>query len=190
MFASFTFSPLKPLRPQLSLASRRPGRVSLPTDLAGEQGVSLMEVLVTLTFVGLLSALPLVNLNRQGLKLADALDDLTSNIRLARANAVSRGVHYLVTLNSNSYSIQRLQDPDGDDVWEPDGAFAEQEFELPIGITISEGAGARIEFTTRGLLAPLPDGTPADVVTIRLSTSGESQSEAIDVWPSGQVQRV
>ena len=190
MFTSFIFSSLRHLRPRLSLVSERPRRASLPTDLAGEQGMSLMEVLVTITIVGLLSALPLVNLNRQGLKLADALDDLASNIRLARANAVSRGVHYLVTLNSNSYSIQRLQDPDGDDVWESDGAFAEQEFELPAGITISEGAGAQMEFTMRGLLAPLPDGTPADVVTIRLSTSGESQSEAIDVWPSGQVQRV
>jgi hypothetical protein len=149
-----------------------------------------MEVLVTLTFVGLLSALPLVNLNRQGLKLADALDDLASNIRLARANAVSRSVHYLVKINSNSYSIQRLQDQDGDDVWEPDGAFAVQEFELPYGITISDGAGAEIEFTTRGLLASLPDGTPAEVVTIRLNSSGESQSKAIDVWPSGQVQTV
>lgn len=190
MFTVFIFSPLTHLRPQLSEVSGRPRRVSLPTVLVGEQGVSLMEVLVTLAFVGLLSALPLANLNRPGLKLADALDDLASNIRLARANAISRSTHYLVTINSNSYSIQRLQDPDGDDVWEPDGAFAEQKFELPAGITISEGVGAQIEFTTRGLLAPFSDRTPADVVTIRLSIKGGSQSEAIDVWPSGQVQRV
>ena len=190
MLASFIFFSLRQPRRQLSLVSKRPGRVSLPPDWAGQRGISLMEVLVTLAFVGLLSALPLANLNRSGLKLADTLDELASNIRLARANAISRSAHYLVTFNSYSYSVQRLQDQDGDDVWEPDAAFATQEFELPTGITISDGAGAQLEFTTRGLLAPLPDGTPANVVTIRLNSSGESQSKAIDVWPSGQVQTV
>jgi prepilin-type N-terminal cleavage/methylation domain-containing protein len=190
MFTSFIFSSLRHLRPRLSLVSERPRRISLPTDLAAEQGMSLMEVLVTITIVGLLSALPLANLNRQGMKLTDTLDELASNIRLARANAVSRSVHYLVTISSHSYSIQRLQDQDGDDVWEPNGAFTEQEFDLPSGITISDGAGTEMEFTTRGLLAPLPDGTPAGVVTIRMNGSEESQSGAIDVWPSGQVQRV
>jgi hypothetical protein len=75
-------------------------------------------------------------------------------------------------------------------VWEPDGAFPAQEVDLPAGITISEGADAEIEFTTRGLMPQLPDGSFPDPVTIRLSSSNESQSEAIDVWPSGQVQKV
>jgi general secretion pathway protein H len=158
--------------------------------LAGEQGFSLVEVLVTLALVGLLSALAVLNFNRSGLSLVDATETLAGNIRLARANAVSRGARYRVTLHSNSYSLQRLQDDDGDDVWEPDAAFPTQEVELSGGITISEGASVEIEFTTRGLLASLPDGIPADVIPISLSSADESQSEAIEVWPSGQVQRL
>jgi prepilin-type N-terminal cleavage/methylation domain-containing protein len=160
----------------------------LPACLAGERGISLIEMLVTISVAGLLAALALPNFNRSDLKLADAMENLIGNIRLARANAISRGARYRVTLDSTSYAIQRLQDPDGDNVWEPDGAA--QEFELPSGISISEGAGQEIEFTTRGLMAPLPDGSPPVIVTIRLSSPTGSESETIDIWPSGQVQRV
>jgi type II secretory pathway pseudopilin PulG len=147
-----------------------------------------MEMLVTVTVAGLLAAVALPNLNRAEFRLVGAMENLVGNIRLARANAVSRGARYRVVLSSASYSIQRLQDVDEDDVWEPDGPA--QEVELPQGVMITEGAGEEIEFTTRGLVAPLPDGTPAGIVTIRLSGEGEESGRAIDVWPSGQVQRV
>jgi len=158
-----------------------------PACLADERGTSLIEMLITITVAGLLATFALPNLNRSELRLADTMENLIGNIRLARANAIGRGARYRVTLDSTSYAIQRLQDPDGDDVWEPDGAA--QEVELPSGINISEGAGQEIEFTTRGLMAPLPDGSLPDIVTIRLSSTTESESKTIDVWPSGQVQR-
>ena len=149
-------------------------------------------MLVAVAIMGLMSALSISNFNRSrsGLNLGNATESLAGNIRLARVNAVSRGARYRVTLGSNSYSIQRLQDDDGDGVWEPDGAFPAQEIELPKGIIINGGADAEIEFNTRGLLAPLPDGTLPDVIPIYLSGADESQSETVEVWPSGQVQRL
>jgi Tfp pilus assembly protein FimT len=149
-----------------------------------------VEVLVAVTILALMIALAVPNFNRSGLNRMNATESLAGNIRLARANAVSRGTRYRVILGSNSYSIQRLQDDDGDGVWEPDGALGTQEIALPSGVTITEGASAEIEFTSRGLLASLADGTPPDVLSIYVSSVSEGQSEAIEVWPSGQVQRL
>lgn len=178
------------LRPQPLVPLQELEGTGVPTDLTSEQGLSLVEVLVAVTILALMVALAVPNFNRSGLNRMNAAESLAGNIRLARANAVSRGARYRVTLGANSYLIQRLQDDDGDGVWEPDSAFGTQEIELPSGVTITEGASVEIEFTSRGLLAPLSDGTPPDVISIYVSSVSENQSEAIEVWPSGQVQRL
>ena len=178
------------LRPQPLVPPRGLEGTGVPTGLADEQGLSLVEVMVAITILALMIALAVPNFNRNGLNRMNAAENLAGNIRLARADAVSRGARYRVTLGANSYLMQRLQDDDGDGVWEPDSAFGTREIELPSGVTITEGASEEIEFTSRGLLAPLSDGTPPDVISIYLSSASESRSEAIEVWPSGQVQRL
>ncbi len=178
------------LRPQPLVPPRGLEGTSVSTSSVGEQGLSLVEVMVAVTILALMIALAVPNFNRSGWNRMNAAESLAGNIRLARANAVSRGARYRVTLSSHFYLVQRLQDDDGDGVWEPDSAFATQEVELPSGVTITEGASAEIEFTSRGLLAPLSDGTLPDVISIYVSSVSESQSEAIEVWPSGQVQRL
>src|SRR5712692_4271871 len=124
------------LRQRPLVPPQRPERTGTPTGLAGEQGLSLVEVLVAVTILALMIALAVPNFNRSGLSRMNAAESLAGNIRLARANAVSRGARYRITLGSDSYSIQRLQDDDGDGVWEPDSAFGTQEVELPSGVTI------------------------------------------------------
>jgi len=155
-----------------------------------QRGVSLVELIVMLGMISVLVAVMIPRLNKSNLNLPLVEQTLVADIRMARANATSKGVHYQVSLSSSSYSVQRLQDDDGDNVWEPDNEFPTQTVELPYGVAITEGSDATLEFTTRGLLADDSDGTPASVVTVTVHDSDHSQTKTIEVWPSGQVQEV
>lgn len=153
----------------------------------GESGMTVMELLVTLGIISVLAAIAIPQVNSSVINFSSARDGLLADIRLARGNATGRGAHFRVTLSSDSYVIQRLQDGDGDDIWEPNGAFPSQTVELPSMITITEGVGEEIEFTTRGLLILQPDGTPPPVIEITLKDSRDSRTAELSVYPSGQV---
>lgn len=167
-------------------------RSDLPLLVRSQRGMSMIELIVTIGILSLLMAFSLPNINSGVLNLPLVSQTLVGDIRMARANATTRGVHYRVSIESSSYTIQRLQDEDEDDVWEPDGAFPTQTVELPTGlsITFSSGEGAIVEFTTRGLLVEQEDGTPAEIVTLTVVDSIHDESKSLEVWPSGQVQEV
>ncbi len=153
----------------------------------GKRGASLIELLVAFSVIAVAAALALPFLgSSKRLGLAAAVQDLMGDLRRARADATTRGVHYRVELSGTSYSVQRLEDEDGDGLWSPNGPA--RQVDLPQGVSISAGAGEVIEFDTRGLLTPDPDGTPPGVITIRVED--ENSSKEIQVWPSGQVQPV
>ena len=151
-----------------------------------EDGLSLSEIMVAIAIAGIMLALAVPAVNRKAMDLTAATEGLVGSVRMARANATSRGAHYRVAIGTTSYTVQRLQDDDGDGAWLPDGA--PQVTDLPNGITVSSGAGGVIEFNTRGMLVPDPDGTPAAVLTIRIEDGDRSRE--VEVWPSGQVQPV
>lgn len=155
-----------------------------------QRGMSLIELLVTIGIISVLIALTIPQLNQSTLNLPIAEQNLIADIRMTRASATTRGARFKVSLASDSYSIRRLQDDDNDGEWEPDGAFPTQTVNFPSSITITEGADAEIEFTTRGLLADQPDGTPAAIVTISLHDSHKGETRTVEVWPSGQIEEV
>lgn len=155
-----------------------------------QRGMSLVELLVMLGIVSVLIAVAMPRLNKSNLNLPLVEQSLVADIRMARANAVSRGAHYKVSVSASTYSVQRLQDDDGDGAWEPDGGFPAYTVGLPEGITITEGVGSEIEFTTRGLLTSNPDGTPASVISVTILDSVHSRTKIVEIWPSGQVEEV
>ena len=155
-----------------------------------QRGVSIIELLVAIGIASVVMALALPRLNQSALNLPIAEQNLIADIRMARASATTRGARFQVSLSAESYSIQRLQDDDNDGVWEPDSGFSAQTVELPAGITVTVGADAEIEFTTRGLLADQSDGTPAPIVEISLHDSYEGETRMMEVWPSGQIAEV
>src|SRR4051794_29608572 len=90
---------------------------------SSQRGMSLIELMVTMSVMAIMIAIAVPKLNKSTLNLPVTEQTLIGDIRIARADATSRGVHYLVSIASSSYSVQRLQDNDKDHVWEPDGAF-------------------------------------------------------------------
>jgi Tfp pilus assembly protein FimT len=155
-----------------------------------QRGMSAIELIVTMGILTALIAFTLPRLNSSVLNLPLVSQSLIGDIRMARANATTRGVHYQISIESSSYSVQRLQDDDGDGAWDPDSAFPTQTVELPTDISITEGTGSLVEFTTRGLLADQEDGTPAEIITIKIHDALHNEDEIIEVWPSGQVEEV
>ena len=152
--------------------------------LAGEKGLTVIEMIVTLGIIGILTGVAVSSFGSKTLALSSATEDLLGALRVARANATGRGVHFRVTVNANSYSIQRLQDPDEDGNWTPDGAA--QQVDLPNPAYIGTGAGTAIEFDTRGLLVP----PPAGVITIQIVNPDNGGTKEIQVWPSGQIGQI
>ena len=63
--------------------------------------------------------------------------------------------------------------------------------DLPSGnwLSINNGDGI-VEFTTRGLIGTLADGTSPAVEEVTLNDAVHSETRKIEVWPSGQVQEV
>lgn len=153
-------------------------------------GFTLTELMVTLTIVGLLGALAMSSVDKSALNLSSGAQDLMANLRIARANANGRGVHFRVTMGTSSYTIQRLkQDNAGN--WIVDTAFPTQTVKAPRGISFSvtHGDGV-IEFDTRGLVVPPAGQTVAEIEAIRISDSIKNRAQNLNVWPSGQVLEV
>lgn len=150
-----------------------------------EKGLSLVELLVTIAMVSVMGALAIPRLNQSTLNLSTATQTLVGSIRMARADAVSRGTRYRVVLGTNSYTVQRLQ-LNGDGEWVP--ASTTEAVELPPGISLSvvDGDGV-IEFNTRGLIVPPPDEEVAEIEQVSVHDSHDGDTKHLAVWPSGQV---
>ena len=151
---------------------------------AGNTGVTMVELLVVLAVVAVLVQIAIPNLNSSIFNLSKATEELIANVHLARGYATGRGAHYRVTITTNSYTIQRLSDPDGDGVWTPDPGFPSQTVNLPATVQIA--AGTVLEFDTRGLLYPLP----SQPFVLQLNDSKTGKSKQVKIWASGQVYEV
>jgi len=153
-------------------------------------GFTVTEMMVALTIIGIMGALAISSVNKSALNLSSAEQDLIANLRVARANANGRGVHFRVAMGISSYTIQRLkQDAEGN--WIVDTAFSTQTVTAPRGISFSVTYGdGIIEFDTRGLIVPPPGQTVSEIEVISISDSIKNRTKTLNVWPSGQVLEV
>jgi Tfp pilus assembly protein FimT len=156
------------------------------------------EVLVSVSMIALVLSGSVLALNGTYEDRRTASQTFVNDLRMARMNAVTRGAHYRVEWTGDTYTIERLQDDDGNGTWQADSDSAPQTRELDGGITISTSstggttapAEPSIEFDTRGMVVD-EDGELRDVVRVTLSEEsygahGGGTSD-IEVWPSGQV---
>ncbi len=161
-------------------------RSCFSSSVRSQRGMGMIELLVTIGIVSVMGMVTLPALKQTDLNLPAANQELIARLRLARGNATSRGAHFRVTLSSDSYSIQRLEDPDSDGVWSPVGAAEDVELPATVSLAVTDGDGV-IEFNSRGLVEPPDDDTQPEVERIVMSSYGDEQSKNIEVYPSGQV---
>lgn len=149
-----------------------------------QRGMSLIELLVVIGILGLVVAVTLPGLKSSALDLSTATQNLVGDLRIARANAASHSAHYRVTISSESYTIQRLQDNDGDGVWQPTGSPQSVDLRDGISLNVESGDGV-VEFNTRGLVES--DNAGPEIERITLTDSRDGKTKQVEVWPSGQV---
>jgi Tfp pilus assembly protein FimT len=147
------------------------------------------ELIVVLGIVGVVVMVAAPTVNRKAMSLTVTVGELMGDLRLARADATGRGVHFRVTLSSaTTYRIERLEDSNNDGVWAVDGGYTPRTVTLPSSMSVTTGVGAVIEFSARGIRVPNADGTPASLITLVLYDAKTTQSKTIKVWPSGQIE--
>jgi Tfp pilus assembly protein FimT len=162
----------------------------------GQRGTSLPEVVVTIGVISLVTGLSVTGITGRYDTLNSAASTLLNQLRLARMNSITRGAHYRITLSDDTYKLERLQDNDGNGVWDLDTQNTPQEVTVPDEIALSaEGGvgtpdGSSIEFDSRGMLA-VPSGISNGVVEIFVTAVAginAGRVSRIEVWPSGQIQ--
>jgi Tfp pilus assembly protein FimT len=153
-----------------------------------QTGLTVAELLVVIAIIGVMGMIALPDLNRQTVDLPVSAQELSANMRLARAYANGRGAHYRVTIvSAQSYKVERLQDNDNDKIWMPDSIYPAKIITFPPSIRVVQGIGTVVEFNTRGIIEGAPDGTPAAKVTIKLHSSRNNSDKTLEIWPSGQI---
>jgi prepilin-type N-terminal cleavage/methylation domain-containing protein len=147
-----------------------------------EHGFTLIELVVAVATLAIAAAVAIPHMPDRDYGLWNSHSQLIADLRKARADALVKGDHYLVTLTgTNTYEIVRLKDDDWDGNWTPDGSTLRTR-ELADHVTFISSTDSEFEFNTRGLMV-IPEA--AAPITIKDDRTGKERS--VTVWPSGQV---
>jgi prepilin-type N-terminal cleavage/methylation domain-containing protein len=155
-----------------------------PSDTArtfGVSGYSLAEMMVTLSIMAVVTAIAVPRWNAGRMNILAARRIVIANLRLARANAITKSLHYQVSFPDGGHvSLSgMLQSPAGSGTWVVDTTKV-QTSALPAGTQVP-AVSTRVEFNTRGMVVNASTMTQISV------TDSFSGTKSLQVWPSGQV---
>jgi prepilin-type N-terminal cleavage/methylation domain-containing protein len=146
-----------------------------------ERGFSLLELLAGLGLLGVVVGIAALQMPRGAYALWGAQTELLGDLRGVRADALTKGEHFRLTVvDASSYRVERMQ-LDGTGNWVPRTPPL-KERTLPAGVTFTTGVGNFFEFNTRGLMV-----NPSWAQTLNLYDGARSLNRWVTVWPSGQV---
>lgn len=188
-------SPHNPPAPPVALSTVAIPLLSAITNREeSETGVSSQgkkshwgDIAVAGGMIALLLALLIPALGRREIVLPRVKQSLMEHLRFTQAGALSRGAHFRVTFQDHAYTIQQLQDSDGDGTWTTDVALPVWRIALPKTVTIEAGTAQAVEFDSRGLLMNGQHQQDGKIL-IRVRDVQNGRSETIHLLPSGQVQ--
>src|SRR5262250_3291678 len=98
-------------------------QASVPsTRLACTAGYSLVELLVSVSILGIIAGIAMPQIRSGRMQVGNAQRLLIANLRLARTNAISKSVHYQVTFpTATQIRVSRMNEvPAGSGVWQVD----------------------------------------------------------------------
>jgi len=140
----------------------------------------MFDVLTALCIFGIVVTIALPHLNARRMQINTAQRLVIAKLRVARANAVTKGVHYRVELTTaTQLSVQAMKLVSG--VWVVDTQNV-QAVPLPVPTQLASAVvGTNVEFNTRGFAVNLTQPQQISVT----DTFGVTKS--LQAWPSGQV---
>ncbi len=149
----------------------------------GKREPWLREVAVIVAVLGVSTSVAVARLSGGTRHIDSAHQELVTNLRLCRAQAVAGGYHCEVTVTSpTSYRVERMLPPETPKgPWTADTSSS-RAIALPINVSLSQASGA-FEFDSRGSLVNVATRTP-----LTLTDSGFKRQKSVVLWPSGQVE--
>jgi hypothetical protein len=137
-------------------------------------------LLVSIALFSVLLGVAIPKAPQRPFVLWQANQQLLGDIRQTRADALTKGEHFRLTVTGgSSYYAQRLTLVGNE--WTPIGPQIRSRT-MPYGISFTSGVGASFEFNTRGLLV-----TPEAAAVIQIHDSITGITRRTTIWPSGQV---
>jgi prepilin-type N-terminal cleavage/methylation domain-containing protein len=148
------------------------------------RGLTLIEVLVAVALFGVVAGVALPNSRSDAFALWTANQMLLGDLRFTRAEALTKGDHFVFEVTGDTtYAVRRMTLNGA--VWEPQDPPIRSRT-LPSGVIFTAGwsgtVGASFEFNTRGLLV-----LPGTAQSLRIYDDHTQLTRQITVWPSGQV---
>ena len=142
-------------------------------------GYTLIEVLTVIGILGIVLAIALPHLDLSRQDIETTAQTVIGDIRVARAKAISSGVHFSFDfVDSEHYEVRRHREGAGDD-WPVDTVV--KRVTLPGSVEFWMWPDS-LEFNTRGML--VQPNYPALGILGDYSTS---TWHSLSIWPSGQV---
>ncbi|MGD0948199.1 MAG: GspH/FimT family pseudopilin [Candidatus Binatia bacterium] len=138
---------------------------------------------MTLSIVAILGAIAVPSWKASQMNILTARRMVLANLRLARANAITKSLHYQVSFPDAGHVTLSgmLQSPAGSGTWVVDTTKV-QTSALPANTQVSAAAlSTTVQFNTRGMVAN------ATTMTAISLTDSFSNTKSLQVWPSGQI---
>jgi prepilin-type N-terminal cleavage/methylation domain-containing protein len=159
--------------------------------LGSIRGYSLVEILVAIGIFGIVARIAIPHFDARRLRVTAAQQLVAANLRLARAKAITKSVHYRVDFpTATQMAIKPMVRSPGEGTWAPDTSNS-QAITLPGNTRFASGEhctrpctpviGTSIEFNSRGVAVNL--AAMAQITLI----DDFGKSKALEAWPSGQI---
>jgi prepilin-type N-terminal cleavage/methylation domain-containing protein len=172
--------------PSLVRAYDKSGRLC-----GGTAGFSLIEMVVTVAVLSIVIGITLPNFDSRRVAVLAAQRLVIAQLRIARTNAITKGVHYMMEIPTSSTTQFKIEGMVlNGTIWQVDSTKV-QTMTLPTNTQFAAAAlNTRVEFNTRGMAVTTTtaDGPAHPPATKQVDiTDIFNVTKSLQAWPSGQI---